>query len=97
MPSRGPKVSRATQVVLDARKKYPEVLKGVVSHLGNPPYMKEKLDYRTRDKQLLQMTPDEMIALARTDPAAAEEAAQRIHELEQKAPPLPPGMGDFEG
>jgi len=87
-----------TQAVLMARKKYPDILGSVVAKLNTPaPYMKQKLDPRTVDQRLLRMTPDDMIALARTDPAAAEEAAARIAELEAKAPPLPPGMGEWEG
>src|SRR5687768_13060056 len=92
---REPRVSQITEAVLMARKKYPKVLEGVVAKLNSPaPYMKQKLDPRTADRRLSTMSPDDMIALARTDPAAAEAAAARLFELEQKAPPLPPGMGE---
>ena len=98
MSKNGPTVSQATAAVLMARARYPKILEAIVHKVNAPaPYMKEKIDYRARDKQLLMMGPDEMIALARTDPAAAEAAAARIAELEARAEPLPPGMGEFEG
>jgi hypothetical protein len=96
--SRAPKVSKPTQVVLNARAKYPQVLEGAIAYLGGSelPYMKEKIDPRAADRRLLQMDPMQMAELARVDPVAAEQAAKHIYELEQKAPPLPPGMGEFD-
>jgi hypothetical protein len=44
----------------------------------------------------MMMDENAMAELARTDPVAAEQAAARIYEIQQKAPPLPPGMGEFE-
>lgn len=95
--ARRPKVSLPTQVVLDARKKYPELLEGAAAYLGSIPYMKQRLDPRTIDSRLLQMTPEQMTQLAYTDPMAAEAAAKRISDLEAKAPPDLPGSGEYEG
>jgi hypothetical protein len=90
--SKTPKVSKATQVVLTARAKYPEILQGAIAYLGGSelPYMQERLDPRTADKRLMQMTTDQMAELARTDPAAAEQAAQRIATLEARQAAIPP-------
>lgn len=89
---KAPKVSRATQIVLDARSKYPGVLEGVTAYLGGRdlPYMQQRLDPRTADKRLLQMDVNQMAELARTDPAAAEQAAQRIATLEARQAAVPP-------
>lgn len=94
--ARGAKTSLPTDIVLSARKKYPDRVQAVKSYMGSVPYLKEKIDYRTADKRLLMMDETQMAELARTDPVAAEQAAARIYELQQKAPPLPPGMGESE-
>lgn len=91
-----PKTSLPTDIVLAARKKYPDRVQAVSSYFGEVPYLKERLDPRARDKKLLMMDENAMTQLAQTDPIAAEQAAARIHELQQKAPPLPPGMGEQE-
>lgn len=90
--SRQPKMSLPTQAVLDARKKYPDVLKSVASYFGEVPYMTQRMDSRAADKKLVQMTPEQMTALAQSDPAGAEQAAARIQTLQARQagqPPLP--------
>jgi hypothetical protein len=93
-----PKTSLPTDIVLSARKKYPDRVQAVKSYMGDIPYLKERLDPRTADKRLLQMDPNTMAELARTDPVAAEESAQRIATLEarQAATPPAPLQDDYE-
>ena len=93
---RGAKTSLPTDIVLAARHKYPDRINAVKAYMGDVPYLKEKMDPRAADKRLMMMDENAMAELARTDPVAAEQAAARIQQIQQKAPSLPPGMGEFE-
>lgn len=92
------KTSLPTDIVIAARHKYPDRVNAVKSYFGEVPYLQERLDPRTADKRLQQMTPEQMMELARNDPAGAEEAAQRIATLEarQAAIPPPPLQDEWE-
>ena len=82
-----------TAIVQAAQKRYPQMLNAAVEHIGiDPPYGKEKIDPRTRDNQLVRMLPDQIQALAQTDPKAYMNAQERLSTLRERAagePPLP--------
>lgn len=84
------RVSKSTQTVLDARALYVKRLRETVQQYGNPPYMTQRIDPRTADKQAGMMTPEDMAALAQINPAMAEQQAQRAEELRTKAEQNPP-------
>ena len=93
------RVNIATEIVQRAQRSYPTVLKGVVDYIGNPPYGKEVVARRTSDQRLVRMLPDELQALAASDPKAYMDAQQRLETLRERAAdrePLP-GAGAFEG
>ena len=87
-----PRISKATQVVLDSRALYLKRLREVVQQYGSPPYMTTRIDPRTADSAALQKTPADIAQIAQVDPAGAEAMAKRIEELRQRASadPLPP-------
>ena len=78
---------------------YPKSLSAVKAYMGEVPYGVEKVDPRTADKRLIQMTPQDIQTLALTNPVAAETAAQRLMQLDAKAAATPslPGADDYEG
>lgn len=83
------KVNQLTKVVLAARAAYPKNLDAILGTLTSPaPYMKQAIDQRTMDRQLRSMSPEDMAAVAQTDPNLAESYAKRIHELTVSAPPV---------
>ena len=90
------KLNVMTQTVLDARQMYVKNLKGVLADYAATPYMKKPVDPRTAERQLLATTPEQMAQLAQTDPKAAEQAAYRIHQLEQKNPNPLPAADDYQ-
>jgi len=96
---RGPKVSLATQTVLDSRALYVKRLRETVQQYGQIPYMHQKVDTRTADRQAAMMTPEDLMAMAQTNPAQAEATARRAEELRVKAEQNPPPFsapGNFE-
>lgn len=96
---RGPKVSPATQIVLDTRALYVKRLREVVKHYGAIPYMQQRVDTRTADRQTAMMTPEDLMAMAQTNPAQAEAIAKRAEELRVRAEQNPPPFsapGEYE-
>ena len=90
------KLNIMTQTVLDARAMYVKNLRGVLNDYASTPYMKKPVSRETADRQLLAMTPDQMSQLSQTDPRAAEQAAYRISQLEQKNPTPLPAQDDYQ-
>ena len=94
------KVSMPTAIVQRAQQLYPERLQGAVDYLGtNPPYGKERITRAKADNQLVRMLPDQLQALAQSDPKAYMDAQQRLATLQDKSTnqePLP-AQGAFEG
>jgi hypothetical protein len=93
------KVNLATEIVQRAQRAYPAVLDGVVNYIGQPPYGKEVVGRQTSDNRLVRMLPDELQALAASDPKAYMDAQQRLETLRERAAtrePLP-GADAFEG
>jgi hypothetical protein len=88
--AKGPKVSKATQTVLDARNLYVKRLRQTVADYGSPSYMTQKVDPRTADMQTAMLTPDQMAAIAQQDPQKAQQLAQRAEQLRQKSEANPP-------
>src|SRR6267142_4058707 len=84
------RVNIATQTVLDAQQMYVKRLRETLGQYAQIPYMQQRIDPRTRDKQINMMSPEDMLALAQRDPQAAEAAAKRAEELRQKAEQNPP-------
>lgn len=96
---RGPKVSAATQTVLDARALYVKRLRETVQTYGAIPYMHQRVDTRTADRQTAMTTPEDLMAMAQTDPQRAEATAKRAEELRVRAEQNPPPFsapGEFE-
>lgn len=96
---RGPKVSTATQTVIDARALYVKRLRETVQQYGAIPYMHQRVDPRTADRQAAMMTPEALMAMAQTNPAQAEATAKRAEELRVRAEQNPPPFsapGEFE-
>jgi hypothetical protein len=96
---RGPKVSPATQTVLDARALYVKRLRETVQQYGAIPYMHQRVDPRTADMQAAMTTPESLAAMAQTNPAQAEAMAKRAEDLRIKAEQNPPPFsapGQFE-
>lgn len=96
---KGQKVSPATQTVLDARALYVKRLRETVQQYGAIPYMKQRVDTRTADRQTAMMSPEDLMAMAQTNPAQAEATAKRAEELRIRAEQNPPPFsapGAFE-
>ncbi len=94
------KVSMPTAIVQAAQKRYPQILAAAVQHIGvDPAYGKQKISSQSYDNQLVRMLPDQLAALAQTDPQAYGEAQQRLADIRQKndAEPKIPGQGQYEG
>lgn len=87
------KVNLATEIVQRAQSMYPDYLKSAVDYIGaNPPYGKKVVSPQTRDKQIARMLPQDIAALAATDPQAYMKTVERLQELQQRAStsePLP--------
>jgi len=80
------KMNTMTAIVQMAQKQYPVQLKAAVDHIGiDPPYGKEKIDPRTRDARLVRMLPEDLQALAQSDPKAYADASDRLAVLRQRA------------
>src|SRR6267378_3273055 len=98
MPPR--KYNPATQAVLDARALYLKRLHETVQTYGSPPYMQQRADARTVDRQVSMTTPEELTQMAQTNPAMAEQVAMRAEELRKRAEVNPPPFsapGQYEG
>jgi hypothetical protein len=65
-------------------------LRETVQQYGAIPYMKQRVDPRTADQQAAMTTPDDLAALAQTNPAQAEATAKRAEELRVQAEQNPP-------
>src|SRR2546430_9874291 len=94
-----PRVSKATQTVLDARALYVKRLHETIGEYGSPPYMQQRVDSRTADRNLAMTTPEQMAQMAMTNPAMAEQASARIEQLRQRAEANPPPFsapGEYE-
>lgn len=85
-----PKVNRATQAVLDARRMYIERLQSVIKSEASPPYMTQRVDPRTADRQAAMTTPEDLAAMFQQNPAMAEATAKRIDDLRKRAEENPP-------
>lgn len=87
------KMNVATRIVQRAQQMYPPRLNAAVNYIGtNPPYGKKIVDSRTRDKQILQMLPQDLEQLAVTDPQTYMKTQERLQVLQQRASdqePLP--------
>lgn len=94
------KMSLPTAIVMAAQRQYPKMLAAAVAHIGvDPPYGKEKIDSRTYDQRLVRMLPEQLAAMAQSDPQGAQQAQQRLGSLQERADsetPLP-GQGTWEG
>lgn len=53
-------------------------------------FMTRKVDARTMDKYLMNITPEEMANIAASDPQRAEQYAARVNTLEQRLASKPP-------
>lgn len=93
------RMNQMTAIVQRAQQLYPDRLEAAVNALGvNPPYGKKVVDSRTRDKQILSMPPDQLAALAQSDPQQYMKTQERLQVLQQRAAgeaPLP-GRDTFE-
>ena len=58
-------------------------------------FMTRKVDPRTLDKYLMNITPEDMVKIAMTDPAQAEKYAGRINTLEQRSRPALPAQDAY--
>lgn len=94
------KVSMPTAIVQRAQQMYPGRLQTAVDYIGtDPPYGKRVITRQAADNQLVRMLPTQLLALARSDPQAYQNATKRLVELREKASqqdPLPE-QGAFEG
>lgn len=91
-----PKYSPLTSVVLKSRQKYVDILdKIATSRYAEIPYMKQRVDPRTRDKQLVQMNPEQLLQM---DPTEAAQAATRLRQLQARslAKPQNPSEAEYE-
>lgn len=61
-----------------------EAMRSYVEPVGKP------TDMRTIDRQVARMTPQDVLGLAQTNPAAAEQAAQRMEIIDARAATQPP-------
>ena len=97
--ARGPKVSPATQTVLDARALYVKRLRETVQQYGAIPYMQQRVDPRTADMQAAMTTPEDLMQMMQTNPQQAEAIAKGAEELRVRAEQNPPPFsapGDWE-
>jgi len=93
------KANPATKVVQRAQTQYPKNFKAVSAYFGSIPYGQQQISAAAADKNLVQMTSEQMSNLAATNPIQALTAQRRLQTLQDKAqaePPLP-GQGQFEG
>lgn len=93
------KVNMMTDIVQRAQAMYPGRLQAAVQYIGQPAYGKKIVDRRTSDAALVRMLPDQIAALAQTDPKTYMDSQERLSTLRQRAagmPPLP-APGDYEG
>ena len=93
-------MSLATQTVLDARALYVKKLRETVQQYGAIPYMQQRVDTRTADRQTAMTTPEDLMQMMQTNPQQAEATAKRAEELRLRAEQNPPPFsapGDYEG
>lgn len=81
------KQSIADDIVARARKRYAEVLPSVTAYLGPTG---TPTPAATVDRQVARMTPQDVVSLAASDPAAAEQAARRMEVIDARASTAPP-------
>ena len=93
------KVNKMTATVQQAQAMYPGRLAAAVDYIGQPAYGKQQIDRRTADNQLVRMLPDQLQALAQTDPQAYTNAQDRLATLRERAADQEslPGQGTYEG
>ena len=98
--SRTPKgVDMLTAAVLDAREMILRRTQELTGTYKPGAFMTAKVSPRTMEKYLLGLTEQDMMQLASTDPARAEQYAARVNQLEQKLDSrmVLPAQDSFEG